>query len=81
MEKVHEFKYLGATVQGKRECGKEVRKRVQAERSGWSQVSGVFWNKRVAAKGKGNLYKRIVRLAVLFGLELLANDRRQRWRW
>ncbi|KAK3528440.1 hypothetical protein QTP86_034836, partial [Hemibagrus guttatus] len=31
VKKVQEFKYLGSTVQGNGECGKEVKKRVQAE--------------------------------------------------
>ncbi|KAK3561941.1 hypothetical protein QTP86_019064 [Hemibagrus guttatus] len=31
MKKVQEFKYLGSTVQSNGECGKEVKKRVQAE--------------------------------------------------
>ncbi|KAK3529995.1 hypothetical protein QTP86_009381 [Hemibagrus guttatus] len=39
MKKVQEFKYLGSTVQSNGECGKEVKKRVQA---GWIKVSGVF---------------------------------------
>eukprot|EP00064_Thunnus_orientalis_P007345 superscaffoldBa00000808_g7365 len=33
--KVDEFKYLGSTVQSNGECGREMRKRVQAGRSGW----------------------------------------------
>ena len=33
MEKRHEFKYLGSTVQSNRECGKEM-KQVQAGQSG-----------------------------------------------
>jgi len=33
--KVDGFKYLGSTVKRNGECGREVKKRVQAGRSGW----------------------------------------------
>ncbi|KAK3506365.1 hypothetical protein QTP70_000586 [Hemibagrus guttatus] len=35
VKKVQEFKYLGSTVQSNGECGKEVKKRVQAGWNGW----------------------------------------------
>ena len=46
-------------------------------------MTGVICDKRVAAKEKGNIYKRVVSLAMLFGLETeaLAEDKRQSWRW
>ena len=53
VEKVQEFKYFGSTEQSNGECGKEVKKRVQAGRSGWRNVSGVICDTRVAAKVKG----------------------------
>ena len=34
IKKVEDFKYLGSTVQNNGECGKEVKKRVQA---GWNE--------------------------------------------
>ncbi|KAK3548876.1 hypothetical protein QTP70_021268 [Hemibagrus guttatus] len=38
VKKVQEFKYLGSTVQSNGECGKEVKKRVQAGWNGWRKV-------------------------------------------
>ncbi|KAJ8381504.1 hypothetical protein SKAU_G00022820 [Synaphobranchus kaupii] len=38
--RVDEFKYLGSTVQSNGECGREVKKRVQAGWSGWRRVDG-----------------------------------------
>ncbi|KAK3541390.1 hypothetical protein QTP86_024010 [Hemibagrus guttatus] len=38
VKKVQEFKYLGSTVQSNGECGKEVKKRVQASWNGWRKV-------------------------------------------
>ncbi|KAK3547468.1 hypothetical protein QTP86_021041 [Hemibagrus guttatus] len=43
VKKVQEFKYLGSTVQSNGECGKEVKKRVQA---GW------YWGSITAAEAK-----------------------------
>ncbi|KAK3537114.1 hypothetical protein QTP70_002125 [Hemibagrus guttatus] len=42
VKKVQEFKYLGSTVQSNGECGKEVKKQVQAGWNGWRKVSGVL---------------------------------------
>lgn len=49
-----------------KECGNEVKKRVQVE---WRKVSGVICVKRDAAKLKGKIYKRLERPAVLYVLE------------
>ncbi|KAK3569213.1 hypothetical protein QTP86_026610 [Hemibagrus guttatus] len=38
VKKVQEFKYLGSTVQSNGECGKEVKKQVQAGWNGWKKV-------------------------------------------
>ena len=40
--KVEDFKYLGSTVQSNGECGREVKKRVQAGWNGWRRMSGVI---------------------------------------
>ena len=37
--KVEDFKYLGSTVQSDGECGREVKKRVQAGWNGWRRMS------------------------------------------
>uniref|UniRef100_A0A3B3I9A4 ribonuclease H n=1 Tax=Oryzias latipes TaxID=8090 RepID=A0A3B3I9A4_ORYLA len=72
VKKVQEFKYLGSTVQCDGECGKEVKRRVQAGWSGWRKVSGVLCDRRVSARLKGKVYKTVVRPALLYGLETVA---------
>ncbi|XP_077407522.1 uncharacterized protein LOC144038707 [Vanacampus margaritifer] len=76
-KKVDEFKYLGSTVQSNGECGKESKKCVQAFWNGWRKVSGVMCDRRVSAKMKGKVYKTVVRLAILFGLETVPLRKRQ----
>jgi len=75
--KVDEFKYLGSTVQSNGECGREVKKRVQAGWNGWRKVSGVICDRRVPANMKGKVYKTAVRPAMLYGLETVGLTRRQ----
>uniref|UniRef100_A0A8C4NFF6 ribonuclease H n=1 Tax=Eptatretus burgeri TaxID=7764 RepID=A0A8C4NFF6_EPTBU len=75
--KVDGFKYLGSTVQSNGECGREVKKRVQAGWSGWRRVAGVICDRRGAARVKGKVYKTVVRPAMLYGLEAVARTKRQ----
>ena len=70
--KVDDFKYLGSTVQSNGECGREVKKRVQAGWNGWRWMSGVICDRRVPARVKGKVYKVAVRPAMLYGLETVA---------
>ncbi|KAK2902094.1 hypothetical protein Q8A73_011840 [Channa argus] len=77
VKKVQDFKYLGSTVQSNGECGKEVKRRVQAGWNGWRKVSGVLCDKRVSARMKGKVVKTVVRPAMLFGLETVALKKRQ----
>ena len=65
--KVEDFKYLGSTVQSNGECGREVKKRVQAGWNGWRRMSGVI-DRRVPARVKGKVYKVAVRPAMLYQL-------------
>ena len=51
--KVEDFKYLGSTVQRNGECGREVKKSVQAGWNGWRRMSGVICDMRVPARVKG----------------------------
>ncbi|KAK3547216.1 hypothetical protein QTP86_017584 [Hemibagrus guttatus] len=53
VKKVQEFKYLGSTVQSNGECGKEVKKRVQAVWNRWRKVSGVLCENISENQGKG----------------------------
>ena len=75
--KVEDFKYLGSTVQSNGECGREVKKRVQAGWNGWRRMSGVICDRRVSARVKGKVYRVAVRPAMLYGLETVALTKRQ----
>ncbi|KAK3537534.1 hypothetical protein QTP70_013288 [Hemibagrus guttatus] len=77
MKKVQEFKYLGSTVQSNGECGKEVKKRVQAGWNGWRKVSGVLCDQKISARIKGKVYRTVVRPAMLYGLETVSLRKRQ----
>ena len=63
--KVDDFKYLGSTVQSNGECGREVKKRVQAGWNEWRRMSVAICDRRVPARVKGNVYKVAVRPAML----------------
>ncbi|KAK3574844.1 hypothetical protein QTP86_018427, partial [Hemibagrus guttatus] len=77
VKKVQEFKYLGSTVQSNGECGKEVKKRVQAGWNGWRKVSGVLCDRKISARIKGKVYRSVVRPAMLYGLETVSLRKRQ----
>ena len=64
---MEDFKYLDSTVQSNGECGREVKKRVQAGWNGWRRMSGVICDRRVSARVKGK-----VRPAMLYGVETVA---------
>ncbi|KAK3559218.1 hypothetical protein QTP86_005471 [Hemibagrus guttatus] len=77
VKKVQEFKYLGSTVQSNGECGKEVKKRVQAGWNWWRKVSGVLCDRKISARIKGKVYRTVVRAAMLYGLETVSLRKRQ----
>ncbi|KAK3560905.1 hypothetical protein QTP86_022883 [Hemibagrus guttatus] len=77
VKKVQEFKYLGSTVQSNGECGKEVKKRVQAGWNGWRKVSEVLCDRKISARIKGKVYRTVVRPAMLYGLETVSLKKRQ----
>ncbi|KAK3514359.1 hypothetical protein QTP70_015886 [Hemibagrus guttatus] len=77
VKKVQEFKYLGSIVQSNGECAKEVKKRVQAGWNGWRKVSGVLCDQKISARIKGKVYRRMVRPAMLYGLETVSLRKRQ----
>ncbi|KAK3573193.1 hypothetical protein QTP86_015101 [Hemibagrus guttatus] len=77
VKKVQEFKYLRSTVQSNGECGKEVKKRVQAGWNGWRKVSGVLCDQKISARIKGKVYRTVVRPAMLYGLETVSLRKRQ----
>ncbi|KAK3555247.1 hypothetical protein QTP86_011809, partial [Hemibagrus guttatus] len=77
VKKVQEFKYLGSTVQSNGECGKVVKKRVQAGWNGWRKVWGVLCDRKISARIKGKVYRTVVRAAMLYGLETVSLRKRQ----
>ncbi|KAK3548848.1 hypothetical protein QTP70_021035, partial [Hemibagrus guttatus] len=77
VKKVQEFKYLGSTVQSNGECGKEVKKQVQAGWNGWRKVSGVLCDRKISTRIKGKVYRTVVRPAMLYGLETVSLRKRQ----
>ncbi|KAK3527016.1 hypothetical protein QTP86_006792 [Hemibagrus guttatus] len=77
VKKVQELKYLGSTVQSNGECGKEVKKRVQAGWNGWRKVSGVLCDRNISVRIKGKVYRTVVRAAMLYGLETVSLRKRQ----
>ncbi|KAK3544010.1 hypothetical protein QTP70_033140, partial [Hemibagrus guttatus] len=77
VKKVQEFKYLGSTFQSNGECGKEVKKRVQAGWNGWRKVWGVLCDRKISARIKGKVYRTVVRPAMLYGLETVSLRKRQ----
>ncbi|KAK3509784.1 hypothetical protein QTP70_010750 [Hemibagrus guttatus] len=77
VKKIQEFKYLGSTVQSNGECGKEVKKRVQAGWNGWRKVSGVLCERKISVRIKGKVYRTVVRPSMLYGLETVSLRKRQ----
>ena len=75
--KMENFKYLGSTVQSNGDCGREVKKRVQAGWNGWRRMSGVICDRRVPARVKGRVYNVAVRPEILYGLETVALTKTQ----
>ncbi|KAK3526709.1 hypothetical protein QTP70_032071 [Hemibagrus guttatus] len=64
-------------IQSNGECGKEVKKRVQAGWNGWRKVSGVLCDRKISARIKGTVYRTVVRPAMLYGLETVSLRKRQ----
>ncbi|KAK3570304.1 hypothetical protein QTP86_017185 [Hemibagrus guttatus] len=77
LKTAQEFKYLRSTVQSNGECGKEVRKRVQAGWNGWRKLSGVLCDRKISTRIKGKVYRTVVRPAMLYGLETVSLRKRQ----
>ncbi|KAK3561432.1 hypothetical protein QTP86_002841, partial [Hemibagrus guttatus] len=64
-------------VQSNGECGKEVKKRVQAGWNGWRKVWGVLCDQKISVRIKGKVYRTVVRQAMLYGLETVSLRKRQ----
>ena len=72
-----DFKYLESTIQRDGDCGHEIKKRVQAGWNGWRKMTELSCERRVSARLKGKFQRRVVRLAMTYGLETVALTKRQ----
>ena len=75
--RVKKVKYLGSTVQESGDCEREVKKRVQAGWNGCRRVSGVICDRRLPARVKGKVCSSVVRPAMVYGLETVADTKKQ----
>ena len=50
---------------------------MQAGWNGWTKVSGVICNRKLPARVKGKLYSLVVRLTMVYGLEMVAVTKKQ----
>ena len=72
-----DFRYLGSTIQSNGECGREIKKRIQAGWHSWRRMSGLLCDKRVSARLKGKIHRTVIRPAMMYGLETVATTKRQ----
>ena len=54
-----------------------MRRRIQAGWMSWKKVSGVLRDRKLLARVKGKMYKSVVRLAMFYGMEMVAVTERQ----
>ena len=72
VKRVKTFKYLGSTLAEDEELDAEVNHRVQCGWRNWKKVSGVRWCRRMKVKLNGNVYKTLVRPAMVYGADTWA---------
>ena len=77
VKRVKNFKYLGSTLSSNGRCEEEVRRRIQAGWMSWKKVSGVLCDRKLSARVKGEMYKSVVRPAMLYGMETVAMTEKQ----
>ena len=76
VKRAKNFKYLSSTVSNDGRCEEEVRRRIQAGWMSWRKMSGVLCDRKLSAKVKGKMYKSVVRPAILYGMETVAETER-----
>ena len=69
IKSVDGFKYLGLTITVDGSEEREVTRRIQAGWKNWREVSGVLCDERMPVKLKGKVYKTVVRLAMMNGMD------------
>ena len=72
LNKVKDFRYLGAYVEEGGELDREVERKVQAGWCKWREASGVLCDKRMPMKLKGKFYSAVVRPAMTYSSECWA---------
>ena len=77
LERVNTFKYLGATLAENGDLDAEMTHRIQSEWKNWKKVSGILCDRRLSLRVKGNVYKTVVRPAMMYGAEAWAVKKAQ----
>ena len=77
LQRVHRFKYLGASVEETEGMTTEISQRVSAAWGNWKRCSGVLYDRRMPVKLKGKFFETVVRQDLLYGAEAWATTRRQ----
>ena len=77
LQRVHNFKYLGSSVEETGGMATEITQRVSEAWRNWKRCSGVLCDRRMPVKLKGKVYKTVVRPALLYGAETWATTRGQ----
>ena len=60
MKKVEIFKYLRSVVNKYESCEEEIMRRIQARWLSWRKISGVLCDRKLLARVRGKMYKRVV---------------------
>ena len=74
LQRVHRFKYLGASVEETEGMTTEISQRVSAAWVNWKRCSGVLYDRRMPVKLNGKVYKTVVRPAVLFRCSICGRE-------
>ena len=69
LERMNTFKYLGATLA---ENGDLDTEKTQSGWKNWKRISGILCDRRISFRVKGKIYKRVVRLAMVYSAETWA---------
>ena len=77
LERVNTFKYLGATLAENGDLDAEMTHRIQSGWKNWKRVSGTLCDRRIRLRENGNVYKTVVRPAMMYGAETLAVKKAQ----
>ena len=81
VKRVKTFTYLVSTLAEDGELDAEVTHRVQSGRKNWKRVSGVFCDRNMNVNIKGNVYRTVVRPALVYGAKTWALQKAQERKW